>query len=138
MEGAPREGPEPEAYALFRRGSSFLSEGHPAQAAMLLEKAMRLAPGKNSIVEALARACFQVGRFGEAANLFRSITEAVPTNDYAQFGLACSLVKLGRMKEARGHFRLAAAMEPERTDYLQRLASCNSRLERSEEASQEE
>ena len=138
MEGAPREGPEPEAYSLFRRGSSFLSQGHFAQAAMLLEKAIRLAPGKNSIVEALARAYFQVGRFGEAADLFRSITEAVPTNDYAHFGLACSLVKLGRMTEARGHFRLAAAMRPERTDYLQYLARCDSRLERSQEASQED
>ena len=138
MEGAPREGPEPEAYSLFRRGSSFLSQGHSAQAAMLLEKAIRLAPGKNSIVEARARAYFQVGRFGEAADLFRSITEAVPTNDYAHFGLACSLVKLGRMTEARGHFRLAAAMQPERTDYLQYLARCDSRLERSQEASQED
>jgi pentatricopeptide repeat protein len=138
MEGAPTEGPEPEAYALYRRGSSFLSQGHPAQAAMLLEKAMRLAPGKNSIVEALARACFQSGRFEEAADLFRSITEAVPTNDYAHFGLACSLVKLGRLTEARGHLRLAAAMEPKRTNYLQRLARCDSRLERSDEVAEED
>jgi Tfp pilus assembly protein PilF len=134
MDGAPHEGTEPEAYSLFERGSGFLNQGHPAQAAMLLEKAMRLAPGKNSIVEALARAYFQIGRFDEAAQLFRSITDSVPTNDYAHFGLACSLVKLGRITEARGHFRLAAAMEPERTDYLQRLARCDSRLQRADEA----
>jgi Tfp pilus assembly protein PilF len=134
MDDAPHEGPEPEAYSLFRRGSSFLSQGHPAQAAMLLEKATRLAPGKNSIVEALARAYFQVGRYAEAAELFRRITDAAPTSDYAHFGLACSLVKLGRPTEARGHFRLAAAMEPERTDYLQRLARCDARLRREGEA----
>ena len=138
MDDAPHEGPEPEAYSLFRRGSSFLSQGHPAQAAMLLEQAMRQAPGKNSIVEALARAYFQLGRFAEAAELFRRITDAAPTNDYAHFGLACSLVKLGRPTEARGHFRLAAAMEPERADYLQRLARCDSRLERSREEASEE
>jgi Tfp pilus assembly protein PilF len=136
MDGAPHEGTELEAYSLFQRGSGFLKEGHPAQAAMLLEKAMRLAPGKNSIVEALARAYFQIGRFDEAAELFRSITEAVPTNDYAHFGLACSLVKLGRITEARGHLRLAAAMEPERTDYLQRLARCDSRLQRTDDTAE--
>jgi len=133
MDGAPHEGPEPEAYSLFRRGSSFLKQGHPAQAVMLLEKAVRLAPGKNSIREALARAYFRLGRFDDAAELFRAITDAVPTNDYAHFGLACSLVKLGRMAEARGHFRLAAAMEPERTAYLERLAHCDARLRRSED-----
>jgi Tfp pilus assembly protein PilF len=134
MDDAPHEGPQPEAYSLFRRGSSFLSQGHPAQAAMLLEGAMRRAPGKNSILEALARAYFQVGRFAEAAELFRRITDAAPTNDYAHFGLACSLVKLGRPTEARGHFRLAAAMQPQRTDYLQRLARCDARLQREDGA----
>ena len=95
---------------------------------------MRLAPGKNSIREALARAYFQLGRFEDAAELFRVITDAVPTNDYAHFGLGCSLVRLGRMTEARAHFRLAAAMEPERTAYRQRLARCDAHLRRANEA----
>jgi Flp pilus assembly protein TadD len=131
MDGAPQEGPEPEAYSLFQRGSTFLEQGHPAQAVMLLEKAMRLAPDKNSIREALARGYFQLGRFNAAARLFRLITDAVPTNDYAHFGLACSLVRLGRLTEARGHLRLAAAMRPERDEYRQRLARCDARLHRS-------
>jgi Flp pilus assembly protein TadD len=137
MDGAPQEGPEPEAYSLFQRGSSFLKQRHPAQAVMLLEQALRLAPDKNSIREALARAYFQLGRYGEAADLFRVITDSVPTNDYAHFGLACSLVNLGRMTEARRHFRLAAAMDPERTDYQERLARCDSRLQRTDEAAEE-
>lgn len=94
---------------------------------------MRLAPDKNSIREALARAYFQLGRFDAAAVLFRAITDAVPTNDYAHFGLGCSLVRLGRITEARTHFRLAAAMEPERTAYRQRLARCEARLRRSDD-----
>jgi Flp pilus assembly protein TadD len=128
MDAAPHEGPDSEAYSLFRRGSGFLKQGHPAQAVMLLEQAMRLAPDKNSVREALARGYFQLGRFDAAADLFKAITDAVPTNDYAHFGLACSLVRLGRMTEARGHFRLAVAMEPERTEYLQHLARCDARL----------
>ncbi len=130
MDDAPHEGPEPEAYSLFRRGTGFLKQGHPAQAAMLLEKALRLAPGKNSIREALARAYFQLGRLDEAAELFRAIVDAVPTNDYAHFGLACSLVRLGRMTEACGHFRLAAAMAPQHAQYARRLARCEARLRR--------
>jgi Tfp pilus assembly protein PilF len=130
MDDAPDEGPEPEAYSLFRRGTGFLKQGHPAQAALLLEKAMRLAPGKNSIREALARAYFELGRLQEAADLFRAIIDAVPTSDYAHFGLACSLVRLGRMTEACGHFRLAAAMAPHRPLYARRLARCEARLRR--------
>ena len=106
--------PDPEAYDLFRRGSTFLQQNHPGQAVMLLERAARLAPGKNSVREAL----------------FRAIAEAVPTNDYAHFALACSLVNLGRMQEARAHFRLAAAMRPEHAHYQDRLARCEMRLRR--------
>ena len=122
--------PDPEAYDLFRRGSTFLQQNHPGQAVLLLERAAKLAPGKNSIREALARAYFQLARYDEAAELFRAIAEAVPTNDYAHFGLACSLVNLGRMQEARAHFRLAAAMRPEHAHYQDRLARCEMRLRR--------
>jgi Tfp pilus assembly protein PilF len=122
--------PEPEAYELFQRGTRFLREGHPAQAAMLLERAARLAPGKNSIREALARSYFQLGRHDQAAQVFRDITEAAPTNDYAHFGLACSLVNLGRLHEACRHFRVAVAMRPDHAVYRLRLARCELRLRR--------
>ena len=58
--------PEQSAYILFARGSRFLSEGHPHQAAMLLSQAKLMEPEKGSIREALGRALFQAGRVARA------------------------------------------------------------------------
>ena len=46
------------AYDLFQRGESLLASRHHAQAAIVLERADRLEPGKASILEALGRAYF--------------------------------------------------------------------------------
>lgn len=120
----------PSAYDLFRRGSHFLAQGHPAQAALLLEQAAKLAPGKNSIREGWARACFALGKFDRAAELFAAILENAPANDYAHFGLGCCLIKLGQLREARGHLRLALAMRPQHEAYRERLFLCEDRLRR--------
>lgn len=127
-ETAPEAGDT--AYELFRRGSAFLAEGHPAQAALLLRRAAALAPGKNSIREAWARACFAAERFDQAAALFEEVVKAAPTNDYAHFALGCSLVKLKRLAEARRHLRLAVAMRPDEATYRQRLLLCEARIAR--------
>ena len=50
------------AYELFQRGSRLLSDGHPGAAAMLLERAAHLEPGKESILEALGRAYYGQGQ----------------------------------------------------------------------------
>ena len=97
---------------------------------MLLERAARLCPGKNSIREALARACFDQRLYERAAEMFADIVEDVPVNDYAHFGLGCTLVKLGRLPEARKHFRLAVALRPDRDEYRVRLARCGLRVRR--------
>ena len=88
--------PHDEAYDLYRRGHVFLRQNHPGQAALLFERARRLAPGKNSIREALGRAYFHLGRYDRAAAEFSAIVEHVPTNDYARYALGRSLLQLGR------------------------------------------
>jgi Flp pilus assembly protein TadD len=118
----------PEAYALFRKGSDFLATGRPGAAAVVLERAAALAPGKNSIREALARAYYALARHDRAAELFAALADDVPSNDYAQFGLGCSLVALGRTGEGCGRLRLAAAMNPGRKEYAERLADAERRL----------
>lgn len=113
-----------EAYDLYRRGHAFLSGNHPGQAALLLERARRLAPGKNSIREALGRAYFHLGRYDHAAGEFAAILDNVPTNDYARYGLGRSLLKLGRPAEARAQLRLALAMSPANRWYQAALEQC--------------
>lgn len=125
MDALPREPAfleESEAYTLFQRGLTFLRQQHPAQAAMLLSKALRLEPGKNSIHEALGRSEFAVGRYAAAADHFATIIAAAPDNDYAHYALGRSLLRLGRGEEAQTHLRLACALRPADRTYREALA----------------
>jgi len=112
---------ESEAYTLFRHGVDFLEDGHPAQAAMYLARALRLEPGRNSIRETLGRAEFALGRHARAAELFGAVVADVPDCDYAHYALARCLKALGRGEEARGHLRLARALHPGCDTYRRRL-----------------
>jgi Flp pilus assembly protein TadD len=112
---------ESEPYTLFRRGMQFLAGQHPAQAAMLLSRALRIEPGRNSIREALARAEFALGRHEDAASLFATIVAQAPDDDYAHYGLGRALLALRREEEARAHLRLACALRPRSDLYRQAL-----------------
>ena len=43
-----------------------------------------------------------------------------PADDYAHYGLARALEKLGRKDEARGHMKLASSLRPGSEDYAER------------------
>lgn len=114
------------AYGLFRRASALLHSRHHAQAAVLLERAARLEPGKGSIVEALGRAYYNSGQHDRAAQAFRELLDIDPSAPYGHFGLGQSLKQLGHSDAARTHLRLAVALAPESELYrnaLKRLPS---------------
>ena len=119
--GEPAFEAESEAYDCFVRGVAFLRERHAAQAVLLLARALRLEPGRNSIREALGRARFGLGEYAEAATLFAAIVAEVPDNDYAQYALGRCLTALGRGEEARTHLRLARALDPRNERYARAL-----------------
>jgi tetratricopeptide (TPR) repeat protein len=109
------------AYELFQRGSRLLAEHHPGAAAVLLERALTLEPGKASILEALGRAYFNVGSHELAAERFAAIVEADPVAHYAHFGLGLSRARMGDVLGARRHLRLAVLMKPDDETYRQAL-----------------
>lgn len=109
-------------YDWYQRALGLLKSGDPHAAANLLEKAAESEPGKSSIHEALARAYFGSGRFGAALEQFSLVAELAPTNDYAHFGMGLCLGRLGRLREAVGHLRMANVMRPGNTDYEEALA----------------
>jgi len=109
------------AYGLFQRGRALLGRRHNAQAAVLLERAARLEPGKGSIVEALARAYYNSGQHQRAAESFRELLAIDPSAAYGHFGLGQALKQLGRRAEARTHLRLAVALAPESSLYRDAL-----------------
>ncbi len=120
-ESAPDDGHE-SAYELLQRGQGLLRERHHAQAAVVLERAARLEPGKASILEALGRAYFNSGQHDRARETFEALLEIDPSSHYAQFALGQSLKKLGREREAWVHLRLAVALSPGTPLYRQALA----------------
>ncbi len=109
------------AYELFQRGSRMLAEQHFGASAVLLERALALEPGKASILEALGQAYFNQGELELAADRFGAIVEADPLAHYAHFGLGLSRARLGDVRTARRHLRLAVRMKPTNEDYRRAL-----------------
>jgi tetratricopeptide (TPR) repeat protein len=126
MPAAPMPHPEPgerdSAYDLFQRGTRMLAERHPGAAAVLLERALALEPGKASILEALGQAYFNVGSHDLAAERFAAIVEADPLAHYAHFGLGLSRARLGDARVARRHLRMAVFLKPDNEAYQRALA----------------
>ena len=122
MQPTPAPGERDSAYDLFQRGSRMLAERHPGAAAVLLERALALEPGKASILEALGQAYYNVGSHALAAERFAEIVDADPLAHYAHFGLGLSRARLGDRRSARRHLRMAVFLKPDSDDYQQALA----------------
>jgi tetratricopeptide (TPR) repeat protein len=126
--GDGRQAPGGDSYAWYRRGLDLLSRGSPAAAAELLERAAEAEPGARSVREALARAQFDAGRYAQAADSFRQNVEAIPSDDYAHFGLGLALARCGDPAAAAEHLALAAAMRPELAHYAEALRGVRATL----------
>ena len=100
------------AYDLFQRGLALLERHHNAQAAVVLERAARLEPGKASILEALGRAYFNSGQAERSREIFEALLDIDPSAHYAHYALGLSLKRLGHDGEAWTHLRLAVALAP--------------------------
>ena len=121
--GDPSPEPEPEsAYELLQRGQALVRRRHHAQAAIVLERAARIEPGKGSILEPLGRAYHHSGQFERARDTFEALVEVDPSSHWAHFALSESLRKLGRLAEARTHLKLAIALSPRSELYQRAMA----------------
>jgi tetratricopeptide (TPR) repeat protein len=120
----PPTGPHDDresAYELFRRGSRLLETHHPGPAAVILERALALEPGKASILEALGRAYYNQGQPALAAERFGAIVESDPVAHYAHFGLGLAWGRLGDRLAARRHLKMAVLLKPDSEDYQRAL-----------------
>ena len=124
MQHSPAPAPDDRdsAYDLFRRGSRMLADHHFGAAAVLLERALVLEPGKASILEALGQAYFNQGLHALAADRFAAIVDADPLAHYAHFGLGLSRARLGDVRLARRHLRMAVFLKPDSESYQRALA----------------
>jgi predicted Zn-dependent protease len=117
-----------DTYTLYQRGLGLLGRGSAAAAAQLLARAATAEPHSKSILEALARAQFDAGRYAAAAESFRRIVEASPAEDYAQFGLGLALARTRDPGAAAEHLALAVAMRPNLRHYTDALRSVRATL----------
>lgn len=109
-------------YGLLQRGRALMRRRHFAQAAVILQRAVHLEPGKGSLLEPLGRSYYNSGQHERAASVFEELLAVDPSLAYAHYGLGQSLKRLGRLKEARTHLRLAVALQPGSQLYVQALA----------------
>lgn len=110
-----------EANDWYQRGIQLLDSGNPAAATQLLMRAADRVPRSRSILEALARAQFDAEQYEDAAQVFRTLADSNPDDDYAQFGWGLAAARLGDYELAVEHLALAAAMRPDVRYYTQAL-----------------
>ena len=122
LDGEPSPDDSESAYELLQRGRALMRQRHNAQAAVVLERAARLEPGRGSILEALGRAAFNAGHHEQAREVFAALLDVDPSSHYGHYALAQSLRKVGRPSEAVTHLRLACALDPESGLYRGALA----------------
>jgi tetratricopeptide (TPR) repeat protein len=108
-------------YALLQRGRELMRGRHFAQAAIVLERAARLEPGRGSILEALGRASYNAGDHARAAEVFADLLVVDPSAHYGHYALGQSLKQLGRTDEAATHLRIAVALAPDNRLYASAL-----------------
>ena len=72
----------------------------------------------------------------EAADNFRIIVEASPSDDYAHFGLGLALARTGDPAAAAEYLALAAAMRPDAAHYTEALRSVRATLRAQHDARQ--
>jgi tetratricopeptide (TPR) repeat protein len=124
---AAAEGPEGGVYEWYQRGMHLLGNGDPAAAATLLERAAEAEPASRSVLEGLARAQYDAGRYDDAIASFTRLTVVNPTDDYAQFGLGLAASRAGHLKLAAEHLALAVAMRPDLGHYARALRGVRAR-----------
>jgi tetratricopeptide (TPR) repeat protein len=127
--------PAGEVYDWYVRALTLLESGSPEAAASLLAHAQAQEPASASVLEALARASFDAGRYHDAARHFADLAEASPDNDYARFGLGLSRMRLGDHEGAVEHLAMAAAMRPQRKEYAQALREARATIRFREQGS---
>ena len=119
--------PEGSVYDWYHRGLQLLGERNPEAAATLLARAAEAEPDSRSILEALARAQHDAGRYTDAITSFTRLIAGNPTDDFAHFGLGLAASRAGELRLAAEHLALAAAMRPDLHHYARALRGVRAR-----------
>jgi Tfp pilus assembly protein PilF len=113
-------GRTPETHVIdFRAAEQLLEARDPRGAVKLLDKVIAEHPENTAARLLRARAFFAAAQLRPAELEFTVVLEREPDNAFAHFALARTYERQGRPDQARRHFRLAAALDPN-PQYLRR------------------
>ncbi|MGH3437285.1 MAG: tetratricopeptide repeat protein [Sciscionella sp.] len=115
------------AFEAFRRAESLLSQRRPREALRELEKVLDEAPEAPSVHLLAGRAYFGSAQLRRAERAFRKVLDLDPADHYARFALGRTLHRQGRLAEAHGQLRMAAAMKP-LPEYQEALGELRARI----------
>jgi Tfp pilus assembly protein PilF len=96
----------------FRAAEQLLNAGDPRGAVKLLDEVIAVHPENTAARLLRARAFFAAAQLRSAELEFTIILEREPDNAFAHFALARTYQRQSRPDQARRHFRLAAALDP--------------------------
>ncbi|MGW0734659.1 tetratricopeptide repeat protein [Streptomyces sp. NPDC002851] len=97
----------------FRAAEQLLAANDPRGAVELLDEVIAAHPETTAPRLLRARAFFARAQLRAAELEFTIVLEREPDNAFAHFGLARTYERAGRPDQARRHFRLAAALDPQ-------------------------
>ncbi|MBV1947287.1 MULTISPECIES: tetratricopeptide repeat protein [unclassified Streptomyces] len=101
----------------FRAAEHLLDARDPRGAVKLLDEVIAAHPENTAARLLRARAFFAAAQLRPAELEFTIVLEREPDNAFAHFALGRTYERQGRPGQARRHFRLAAALDPN-PDYL--------------------
>ena len=108
LELAPSHSPAMASLGLIQ-----LYSGQAAQAIERLERAIRLDPGHpDAFLHFLGQACYQLGRYAEAAAHLRQRLVLSPDSDSSRLLLAATLGQLGQPAAAREVWQELLVLDP--------------------------
>jgi Tfp pilus assembly protein PilF len=108
----------PETHVIdFRAAEHLLTARDPRGAVKLLDPVIAAHPENTAARLLRARAFFAAAQLRAAELEFTIVLEREPDNAFAHFALARTYQRAARPDQARRHFRLAAALDPQ-PDYV--------------------
>jgi Flp pilus assembly protein TadD len=96
----------------YRAAEQLLAARDPRGAVKLLDPVITAHPQNTAARLLRARAFFLAAQLRAAELEFQVVLEREPDNAFAHFALGRTLQRAGRPDEARRHYRLAAALDP--------------------------
>ncbi|MGW3292281.1 tetratricopeptide repeat protein [Streptomyces sp. NPDC001002] len=106
-------GRTPETHVIdFRAAEQLLNARDPRGAVKLLDGVIAAHPENTAARLLRARAFFAAAQLRPAELEFTIVLEREPDNAYAHFALARTYERRGLPEQAKRHFRLAAALDP--------------------------